>query len=112
MFKNLHKKWKQAEKARCADSQKLKRRLITEGQEVFKKFNIRQVVLFGSVLENRATQGSDIDIFVDPLANVDFFTFQCLLEERLNVTIDLHTVNEDKVLVEKIIQRGEVIYEV
>ena len=55
---------------------------------------------------------SDIDILVHPLSAEHFFSFQCSLEEKLNLPVDLHTMNEDKKFVEKILKRGEVIYEV
>jgi predicted nucleotidyltransferase len=55
---------------------------------------------------------SDVDILVDPLSAEQFFTFQCILEEKLNLPVDLHTMNEDRKFVEKILSRGEVIYEV
>ena len=112
MFEALHKKWKQEERARHTYSGEVKRRLIEDGKEIFKKFNLKKVVLFGSVLENRMCSMSDVDILVDPLAAEQFFTFQCSLEEKINMPVDLHTMNEDSTFVEKILKRGEVIYEV
>jgi len=70
------------------------------------------VILFGSVLENRMSSRSDVDILVDSLSAEEFFSFQCQLEERLNLTIDLHTMSEDRRFIEKMIKRGEVVYEV
>ncbi len=93
-------------------SKEVKRRVVEEGKEIFKKYSIKKVVLFGSVLENRMCGGSDVDILVDPLPAEDFFTFQCVLEEKLDLPVDLHTMSEDRKFIEKILDRGEVIYEV
>lgn len=112
MFNSLHNKWKQMEQDRHVYSREVKRRLIEDGMDIFKKYKIKKVVLFGSVLENRMCASSDIDILVDPLSAEHFFSFQCSLEEKLNLPVDLHTMNEDKKFVEKIFKRGEVIYEV
>lgn len=100
------------EKDRYVYSREVKRQLIEDVTDIFKKYNIRKVVLFGSVVEDRMYATSDIDILVDPLSAEQFFTFQCALEEKLNLPVDLHTMNENKKFVEKILARGEVIYEV
>jgi predicted nucleotidyltransferase len=112
MFNALHNKWKQMEQDRHTYSKEVRRRLIEEGIDIFKRYKIKKVVLFGSVLENRMGDTSDVDILVDPLSAEDFFSFQCSLEEKLNIPVDLHTMNEDKKFIEKILDRGEVIYEV
>jgi predicted nucleotidyltransferase len=112
MFNALHNKWKQMEQDRHIYSKEVKRRVIEDGKEIFKKYRIKKVVLFGSVLENRMSVTSDVDILVDPLSAEHFFTFQCILEDKLNLPVDLHTMNEDRKFVEKILERGEVIYEV
>jgi len=112
MFTSLHQKWKQIERERYACSKEMKRRLIEDGKNIYERYRIRKVVLFGSVLENRMSVNSDVDLLVDPLPAEYFFAFQCLLEEVLNVPVDLHTMNEDRKFVEKILARGEVIYEV
>lgn len=112
MFNSLHKKWKQIELDRHVYSREVKRRLIEVGMDIFKKYKIKKVILFGSVLENRMCSTSDVDILVDPLAAEQFFTFQCSLEEKINLPVDLHTMNEDSKFIEKILKRGEVIYEV
>ena len=112
MFNALRNKWKQMEQDRHIYSKEVKRRVIEEGKDIFIKYQIKKVVLFGSVLENRMGAMSDVDILVDPLSAEDFFSFQCSLEEKLNLPVDLHTMNEDKKFIEKILDRGEVIYEV
>lgn len=112
MFTSLKQKWKKAKQDRHVRSGDVKKRLLEDGQDIFKEFKIKKVILFGSVRDNRMGAASDVDILVDPLAMDQFFNFQCRLEDKLNLTVDLHTMNEDRQFIEKILKRGEVIYEV
>lgn len=100
------------EQDRNVNSREVKGRLIEDGMDIFKRYTFKKVILFGSVLENRMGATSDVDILVDPLSAEELFTFQCSLEEKLNIPVDLHTMNDDKKFVEKILKRDEVIYEV
>ena len=112
MFHSLEEKWDRDKKERIARSKEARDRLIRDGQSIFKEFNIKKAILFGSVLENRMSGSSDVDILVTPLTADQFFSFQCRLENKLNLTVDLHTLDEDSKFVEKMIKRGEVIYEI
>lgn len=50
---------------------------------IFKNYNVKQAILFGSVAKNKATEKSDIDILVDSkLRGLSFFG---LLEDVTNV---------------------------
>jgi predicted nucleotidyltransferase len=111
-FHALHGKWQQERENRYKRSLATKSKLIREGLEIFRKFKIKKVILYGSVLENNMRENSDIDILVDFLPPDKFFSFQCQLEGRLNVSVDVHTMDEDEKFTRKILQRGEVIYEV
>jgi len=112
MFHALHEKWGHEREIRKRRSQTVKSQLIQQGKELFKKFQVKKVVLYGSVLENNMREDSDIDIMVDFLSPDIFFSFQCQLEELLNIPVDVHTMDEDKKFTRKVLQRGEVIYEV
>ena len=112
MFHSLEKKWDREKKERIVRSKETRDRLVRDGKSIFKEFNIKKAILFGSVVEKRMGVSSDIDILVTPLTAEQFFSFQCRLEDKLNLTIDLHTLDEDSKFVEKMIKRGEVIYEI
>ncbi|MBW6513065.1 MAG: nucleotidyltransferase domain-containing protein [Desulfuromonadaceae bacterium] len=60
-------------------------------QEVARKYNASQVILFGSSLSD-ATESNDIDIAVDGIADKDYFSFYgeliCTLSKPVDV-IDL-----------------------
>ena len=70
------------------------------------------VLLFGSVLTHRSTPTSDIDLLVVPLSAVDYWKFHHELEQSLGYPVDIYTQEDDPVFVQKILQRGEVVYEV
>jgi predicted nucleotidyltransferase len=93
-------------------SERLKTLLLERGVAVIKKFDIRKVIVFGSVADGVCDDRSDIDILVMPLKNSKYWDFRHELEEAVDLPIDLYTDLDDPVLVEKIISRGETIYEV
>lgn len=93
-------------------SERLKFLLLERGLAVFEKFGICKVIVFGSVAEGVCGEMSDIDILVMPLKNKQYWDFRHELEEAVDLQIDLYTDLDDPILVEKIISRGEKIYEV
>ena len=60
----------------------------------------------------RSGEMSDIDILVMPLNNSLYWEFRHDLEDAIDLPIDLYTDLDDPIFVEKIIARGETIYEV
>ena len=111
-FNKLKEKWA-AEKALAKErSQNYKDALLNKGRPVFEKFGIKKVILFGSVFEGKCRKGSDIDILVIPLPSENFWTFRHELEEAVDIPIDIYNENDDPIFVKKIIERGEVIYEI
>jgi len=85
---------------------------LEHGVAVFKKFDIHKVIVFGSVADGVCGEMSDLDILVMPLKNSLYWDFRHELEEAVDLPIDLYTDLDDPILVEKIISRGEKIYEV
>jgi len=93
-------------------SERLKTMLLERGDVVFKKFYIRKVIVFGSVADGVCGETSDIDILAMPLKNSEYWDFRYELEEAVDLPIDLYTDLDDPILVQKIMSRGETIYEV
>ena len=63
-------------------------------REAVRRFNTRNPRVFGSVLRGEDTDGSDLDLLVDPLPGVTLFDLgglQVELEEVLGVPVDLLT---------------------
>ena len=109
---NLKKKLVNEQKERKRKAEYLKRMLTEKGIPVFKKYGIQRVILFGSIINGMCTETSDIDILVAPLDNKKYWKFLHEIEEVVNLPIDLYTDGDDSVFVQKIIDRGEVFYEV
>lgn len=111
-FEKLKERRTAERKIRKIRSDRVKSLLLERGRDVFKKFGIRKVIVFGSVADGVCGEKSDIDILVMPLSNKRYWNFRHELEEAVDLPIDLHTDSDDPILVEKIISRGEKIYEV
>lgn len=82
---------------------------------VFKEYNVRNAVLFGSYAKNKADEKSDIDICVDSgLRGMSFFG---LLEDVCSSVscgvdlIDVSDIDENSRIYREIQSTGVVIYE-
>ena len=76
-----------------------------------RRFSVRRIGLFGSVLHERASEGSDVDILVE-LGEPTFDHYMDLkfyLEEQLGMTVDLVLADTVKPRLKPIIAR-EVVY--
>jgi len=111
-FDNLRRKWAREQEERRRKAEYLKCILTKKGIPVFKKYGVKKVILFGSLINEMCMETSDIDILVTPLENKDYWTFRHELEEAVNSPIDLYTDKDDDAFIKKIMDRGEVFYEV
>jgi predicted nucleotidyltransferase len=111
-FEKLKEKRAVERQKRKIRSERFKSLLLQRGITIFKRFGIRRVIVFGSVADGVCSEMSDIDILVMPLRNCQYWDFRHELEEAVGLPIDLYTDFDDPILVEKIISRGEPIYEV
>lgn len=93
-------------------SDKMRQAVVMRGTPVFKKYNIKKAVLFGSVADGRSRETSDVDILVMPLPNQAYWDFMSDLEQSLECFVDVYTQEDDPEFVEKILARGEVVYEI
>ncbi len=108
----LFERWEQQGKERVLRSLRTQELIALKAIPVFEKYRIKKVVLFGSVLENRMYEGSDIDLLVDYVPPEQFWAFHNNLEEVLNMPVDIYTMNDNRQFTSKILRRGRVIYEV
>jgi predicted nucleotidyltransferase len=111
-FEKLKEKRAIERESRKIRSQRFKTLLLERGIVVFKKFDIRKVMVFGSVAEGVCTEISDVDILVMPLKNDQYWDFRYELEQAVDLPIDLYTDSDDPSFIKKIISRGETLYEV
>ena len=93
-------------------SKQIKSLVLERGLDVFKKYGIHKIVVFGSVANGVYGEMSDIVILVMPLKNSQFWNFRFEIAEAIVLPIDLYTDLDDPIFVEKIISRGDTIYDV
>ena len=110
-FDLLKKRWAEqvSEQKNLARQRQLA--LTNKGPAIFKKYSIKKAILFGSVLKERCTPRSDIDLFLTPLNDRDFWKIRHELEEATNCSVDVYSQSDDSQFVDKIIARGKTIYE-
>lgn len=111
-YDKLKKRWFLEKLERKRISDEIKSSVISKGIPLFKRFGIHKVVLFGSVIDGRSGKNSDIDILVIPLSGDRYWPFRHELEQSLGYPLDLYTQDDDNKFIEKILERGDVIYEV
>lgn len=110
MFEKLLQRWEHERKERERTAREMERSLLANGKLVFERFRVKQVFLFGSVLQRQCSPQSDIDILVIPLKSTDYWQFKRELELQVGYPIDLHTEESDA-FTSKIKHRGKLIYE-
>ena len=109
-FDQLKNRWyRQAGERKKLTQQRLAT-LHQLGPQIFKKYGIKKVILFGSVLTGKCTTNSDIDMLLIPLADKDFWQIRHELEEAIGCRIDIYTQTDEPQFIEKIMARGKVIY--
>lgn len=112
VFKKLKKRWNnQIDEQQNIASQR-RSALLDNGAKIFEKYSIKKVFLFGSVLEKRCSSNSDIDILLMPLNDDDYWKIRFDLEEAIGFPIDVYSQSDDPQFIKKIMERGEVIYEI
>ncbi|KHE94010.1 MAG: nucleotidyltransferase domain-containing protein [Candidatus Scalindua rubra] len=111
-YNKLNKRWLLEREERKKLSRKMLDVVSIKGKTVFRKFDIKKVLLFGSVVEERSFNDSDVDILVLPLKKDQYW--ECLreLENAIAFPVDLYTQDDDVKLVDKILSRGKVVYEI
>lgn len=72
---------------------------------------IKKVVLFGSIVDGEFNECSDIDIYIENITGEEYYKIKRLLEDELSKEIDIYTQTDNERFVNKIMQKGIVIYE-
>ena len=111
-YNKLRQKWEADSLKRKQISDKVKSRLLVKGIPVLKRFGIGKAILFGSVLNRRCDDHSDVDLLVVPLPGDQYWAFRHELEQALEFPVDVYTQDDDPGFIKKLGERGEVIYEI
>lgn len=73
--------------------------------------SIKRIILFGSLAEGKFGHDSDIDLYVDGLAPGEYFKALHQMENLLQHSVEIYTCGDSKELIQKIFDRGVVVYE-
>ena len=84
---------------------------------IFMSYPVDKAILFGSYAKDEATDGSDIDLYIDTngkLRGLDFVGLLEILVDTLGIDIDLidkSHIEPDSLIMQEIEKEGMVIYE-
>ena len=109
-FHKLTARWTPERQQRQVQASARKQALTNKGAALFKKYGVNKAVLFGSVSSGASSGGSDIDVLVVPLEQQHFWSFKHQLQEATGYDSDLYTQADDPAFVNKVLERGEIIY--
>lgn len=91
--------------------------LKTQIQPIAKKYNIKQIILYGSRARNDYNENSDYDLYI-PDANfkglIQLLLFKEEIEKEINGNVDISTISKkelDDYLKEEIEKDGIIIYQ-
>ncbi len=82
-------------------------KIIKDNETEIRKFGVKEIYLFGSVVRGEAKETSDVDFFVvfEKSARVGYFKLielQMFLESKLNTSVDvgtkLHPLLKDQIM--------------
>lgn len=83
-------------------------------EPIFRRYNVKKAILFGSYAKGQADERSDIDIFVDSgLRGLKFFGLLEDVTNALNIPVDLidsSQVNDGSKVLSEIYASGVLIY--
>lgn len=85
-------------------------------EDVCRKYHIRRLALFGSVLRDDFSPASDVDVIVefDPgkAPGLEFFDIEAELAKRFGRKVDLNTPNSlSRYFADKVLAEAEVLYD-
>ena len=83
---------------------------ISKAIDLSKMYNVTQLILFGSSLEN-LSRANDLDLAVSGIDGWKFFELSARLEEELEMNIDLIPLDDNSKLSKHIRKVGKVLYE-
>ena len=110
-YQKLKNKWLQKRAHGVTAAQRRREILVAKAVPLFRRYNIKRAVLFGSAIRGYCRPDSDIDLYVEPMDAERFWDFRRELEDTLDMPVDLYTDTDDAIFISKIIARGMVIYD-
>jgi predicted nucleotidyltransferase len=88
-----------------------KRSIAESLSPLFQRYGIGKAYLFGSTIQGKCRSDSDLDIYVEDLPPEKYWDLLRDLEEKAGQSVDLYCQRDDPAFVNKIKDRGVLIYE-
>ena len=77
---------------------------------ISQKYGVKRSILFGSYAGKCPDRESDIDIYVEPLQDADYWVFAREIERIIGIHVDLYTQNDEAEFVRIVKAEGKEIY--
>lgn len=110
-FSLLRQRWETERREAIRRSESIKLELVKKGVPILQRYGVQKAILFGSIAEGASRIDSDIDLLAMPLPAEKYWRCLFDLQQNLERRVDLYTETDDPVLVRKIFERGEILYE-
>ncbi len=111
-YSYLYKREKEKKRKNEEFRVEIEKRLHATLPEIVTQFDsVKKIIIFGSFLDERVNLNSDLDLYIEKLTGEDFYRLKRLLEDKLNIDVDIYTQTDDQAFINKVIERGEVLYE-
>ena len=75
-----------------------------------RKYGIKRAILFGSYAGKHPDRESDVDIYVEPLQDTDYWVFAREIEKIIGIHVDLYTQIDEAEFVRIVKAEGKEIY--
>ncbi len=97
------------QKIRKKELKKVARRIA---EFIAKKYKVKKIILFGSLVKEKFREHSDIDLAIEGLEKGKYFKVLSEIENFTNILVDIKPFEDCSDLLKEQIQReGEILYE-
>ena len=103
---------KRQEQTQLAAQEAVRRQVLLKSLgPLFLKYGISRAYAFGSVLNAACRKDSDLDLYVEDLHPSSYWELWKELENQTGERVDLYCQRDERNFIQKIKERGQLIYE-
>ena len=98
------------EKSKVKIAEEIKKRILDDGKEVFRRYNLEKVHLFGPMFDLKIGDTAEVAALAIPLNKDEFWSFRQELGVLIGSPVDVFDQNDATEFLKKIQERGELIF--